>query len=234
MLSTPVLALELDLSVDEEIRKNYNPSKLENETLPPLPRVNSTNTGGTTGGTTTTTLPKTLPTGAQTTQGQSSGFQKYPVKTGEYKKKTGIKVRSGQKFTVRSNQAVSSGTRVGARISFSLKYDTPLKRSGYVIPAGTVFHGEIVDSHNPQFTGNGGLLAMMVDSITYNGSTTGIEAKITKAEVRWKSEGVVNNQDGSKIMLPPTYNKKKKNGESRSGSISFGNLHPSPDSSFLF
>lgn len=181
MLSTPVLALELDLSVDEEIRKNYNPSKLENETLPPLPRVNSTNTGGTTGGTTTTTPPKTLPTGAQTTQGQSSGFQKYPVKTGEYKKKTGIKVRSGQKFTVRSNQAVSSGTRVGARISFSLKYDTPLKRSGYVIPAGTVFHGEIVDSHNPQITGNGGLLAMMVDSITYNGSTTGIEAKITKA-----------------------------------------------------
>ena len=56
---------------------------------------------------------------------------------------------------------------------------------------------------------------------------------MTKAEVRWKSEGVVNNQDGSKVMLPPTYILLRKNGESRSGSISFGNLHPSPDSSFL-
>ena len=56
---------------------------------------------------------------------------------------------------------------------------------------------------------------------------------MTKAEVRWQSEGVVNNQDGSKVMLPPTYILLRKNGESRSGSISFGNLHPSPDSSFL-
>ena len=51
--------------------------------------------------------------------------------------------------------------------------------------------------------------------------------------MRWKSEGVVNNQDGSKIMLPPALIILHKNEESRSGSISFGNLHPSPDSSFL-
>ena len=57
---------------------------------------------------------------------------------------------------------------------------------------------------------------------------------MTKTEVCWKSEGVVNNQDGSKTMLPPALIILHKNEESRSGSISFGNLHPSPDSSFLF
>ena len=38
---------------------------------------------------------------------------------------------------------------------------------------------------------------------------------------------------GSKIMLPPAHMIIHKNEELRSGSISFGNLHPSPDSSFL-
>ncbi len=34
----PAFALELDTSVDDEIRRNYNPSKLE-QTLPALPKV---------------------------------------------------------------------------------------------------------------------------------------------------------------------------------------------------
>ena len=38
----PVYGLEFDVSVDEEIRKNYNPSKLELEGLPPLPQVKET------------------------------------------------------------------------------------------------------------------------------------------------------------------------------------------------
>ena len=39
----PVYSLELDMSIDEEIRKNYNPSKLELDALPPLPEMqNST------------------------------------------------------------------------------------------------------------------------------------------------------------------------------------------------
>ena len=58
--------------------------------------------------------------------------------------------------------------------------------------------------------------------------------KQQKAEVREKPEGIVNSQGGSKVMLPPALIILHKNEESRSGSISFGNLHPSPDSSFLF
>lgn len=174
LLSSPVLALELDLSVDEEIRKNYNPSKLENEALPPLPKVQQSENSK---------PPSTLPASGVTSgsSSSSSSFQKYPVSTGSYKPKNGIKIKSGTKFIVRSNQAVSSSTRKDARISFSSVYNTPLKRTGVIIPAGTVFRGEIIDSHAPQMTGNGGLIVMMVDGITYNGSTTRIEAKITKA-----------------------------------------------------
>ena len=58
--------------------------------------------------------------------------------------------------------------------------------------------------------------------------------KQQKAEVREKPEGIVNSQGGSKVMLPPAFIILHKNEESRSGSISFGTLHPSPDSSFLF
>ena len=52
--------------------------------------------------------------------------------------------------------------------------------------------------------------------------------------MREKPEGIVNSHGGSKVMLPPALIILHKNEESRSGSISFGNLHPSPDSSFLF
>ena len=42
----PAAALQLDLSIDEEIRKNYNPSKLEQENLPPLPKAGDRNGAG--------------------------------------------------------------------------------------------------------------------------------------------------------------------------------------------
>ena len=50
------LALELDMSVDEEIRKKYDSSKLENTVLPPLPKIdNSQNKTIPINNTTTTT-----------------------------------------------------------------------------------------------------------------------------------------------------------------------------------
>lgn len=38
LLATPVFALELDTSVDDEIRRTYDPSKLE-QSLPALPKT---------------------------------------------------------------------------------------------------------------------------------------------------------------------------------------------------
>ena len=60
------LALELDMSVDEEIRKKYDSSKLENTVLPPLPKIdNSQNKTTPINNTTTkqtTSIPKVTPT----------------------------------------------------------------------------------------------------------------------------------------------------------------------------
>ena len=65
LAGSPVFALQLDLSVDEEIRKNYNPSKLEQESLPPLPKTVSPSKTVTTKPKTTTSTsaapPKTTP-----------------------------------------------------------------------------------------------------------------------------------------------------------------------------
>src|SRR5574344_2447589 len=42
LLSYPVLALNFDLSADEEIRKQYKPSKLEEDVgLPPMPKIDN-------------------------------------------------------------------------------------------------------------------------------------------------------------------------------------------------
>lgn len=169
LVSAPVFALELDLSVDEDIRKNYNPSKLENDVLPPLPKSQQ----GAASSVPSTSQPKSLPS-------SSSTYQKYPISTAASPSRYTVKIKKGTKFKVRSNQAVSDSTKRGARISFSSNQNV-YSNNGILIPAGTVFRGEIIDSHNPQITGNGGLIVMIVDGITYKGSTSRIEAKITKA-----------------------------------------------------
>ena len=175
----PCFGLEFDMSVDEEIRKNYNPSKLELETLPPVPNVKpttqkppitsipntqpipvqSTSTKTTTKPTTTTTRPTALPTA--------------------FDKSTAIRIKKGTTFTVKSNQAISDSNRVGTRVSFVSKQ--AVTQTYVTIQQGTVFRGEVVASHTPQYSGNGGLIVLKVDSMTFRGSTVGVNAKITKA-----------------------------------------------------
>ena len=49
---------------------------------------------------------------------------------------------------------------------------------------GTKFTAVVEDSHLPQMTGNGGLVVLMVDSITVNGQTRSVHGKITKANLK--------------------------------------------------
>lgn len=170
----PVLALELDLSVDEEIRKNYNPSKLELESLPPLPSVQ--------------------PAPAQEKQPfvpveipESKPIGNLPPLTpatekpviSKIDKSTAIRIKKGTKFKVKSYQAVSDATRTGTRLSFVSQ--KAVTQRYVTIPQGTVFKGEVVNSHLPQLSGNGGLIVLSIDSMVFRGSTIGIDAKITKA-----------------------------------------------------
>ena len=161
----PVFALEFDLSVDEEIRKNYNPSKLELEGLPPLPDVKPN-------------VPPPKNIQEVNKLPNLSPPEHKPVIT-KIDKSTAIRIKKGTKFKVKSNQAVSDVTPIGTRLSFTSQM--PVTKRYITIPQGTVFKGEVANSHLPQMSGNGGLLVLSVDSMVVKGKTVGIEAKITKA-----------------------------------------------------
>ena len=190
----PVSALELDTSVDEEIRKHYDPSRLENEQLPLLPKVSPTqsssqiqsasqyskNAGtskqaaGSSAGTVPKTAPVTPPAKPQL------GVKKVPNSYNpRLDKSVAIRIKKGTKFRVKSTAAVSDTTAEGARLRFiSLR---PVTQRYITIPEGTTFNAVVTDSHPPQATGNGGLIVLMVESMNFRGSTRSVHAKITKA-----------------------------------------------------
>ncbi len=176
-------AFELDTSVDEEIRKNYNPSALE-QNLPALPKTapsqsTTTKTTATTTNKTTPVVPKTQPVS------QPSKPQLVIKKMdNDYKfdKSTAIRIKKGTKFRVKSNCVISDYQREGTRVSFtSIK---PVTQRYITINEGTKFTAVVENSHLPQYTGNGGLIVLMVDGITVNGSTKSVHAKITKANLK--------------------------------------------------
>lgn len=186
----PAYSLELDMSVDEEIRKNYNPSKLELDALPPLPEIkNSTPVTVPQSTSTSTTAPVTPPVSTTTAPPKTVPTTDYAKTTGRVKKdlpKTSakddfaaIKIKKGTKFLVKSQTSVSDYSRAGAGLTFvSLE---PVTKRYITIPAGTVFKGIVVESHQPQATGNGGLIVIKADKMIYKGSTYSMDAKITKA-----------------------------------------------------
>lgn len=161
-------AFELDTSVDDEIRRNYNPSAIE-QSLPALPKVTPTQTS------TTQAPPKTQPV-AQPVKPQIV-VKKLPAS--QVDKSTAIRIPKGTKFKVRSSAYLSDSTRVGARLSFTTLQ--PVTKRYITIPAGTVFNAVVTNSHQPQMTGNGGLLEIAVDGMRYNGKTYYSQGKITKA-----------------------------------------------------
>lgn len=185
LLATPVFALELDTSVDDEIRRTYDPSKLE-QSLPALPKTAPTqqNTVPKTPQTTQATkAPQTAPKSLPSTPVAKPqlGVKKLP---NEYKfdKSTAIRIKKGTKFRVKSNSVISDYLKEGARVSFTTI--KPVTQRYITVMEGTKFTAVVEDSHLPQMTGNGGLIVLMVDSITVNGQTRSVHGKITKANLK--------------------------------------------------
>ena len=165
----PVSALEFDLSVDEEIRKNYNPSQIELDNLPPLPKEHPTQPSKP-----ITSIPNSS---AIPTQKLSTPTSK-PV-IANVDKSTAIRIPKGTKFRVKSNQTISDYTKAGTRLTFVSQ--KPVTKRYVTILEGTVFKGEVTDSHTPQLSGNGGLIVLKIDSMIFKGATVPVNAKITKA-----------------------------------------------------
>ena len=89
-------------------------------------------------------------------------------------------IPKGKKFKVVLNQQISSDSPVNTRISFTTVYPEP---SRYLtLPAGTVFYGKIANSHPPQLSGNGGLIVIEVQQMSYKGKTYNIDAKVSVAD----------------------------------------------------
>lgn len=157
----PIMALELDMSVDQEIKKKYNTNQLEYDVLPALPKVSPSSSSS-------VSVPKSSPTYTSTAPNVT------PVDP-----KSGIKIPSGTKFQVKSNLTISDSQRSGTVVSFNTY--SPVYKNGATIPSGTKFYGVIEQSHTPQMTGNGGLVVIRLTSMTYGGKTYQVNAKITKA-----------------------------------------------------
>lgn len=167
-IAMPAMAIDLDMSVDEEIKKKYDTSKIQYD-MPSLPKINSTaNTNNPTYSPTTNTVPKTSPTYITTVPSVTA-----------VDKSSAIKIPAWTTFKAKSNQQISDRTAKGTKISFTTTENVYKK---YItIPAGTKLYGIITNSHTPQNTGNGGLVEIKITNMTYKGKTYTIDGKITKA-----------------------------------------------------
>lgn len=171
-------AFELDTSVDEEIRKNYNPNAIE-KSLPALPKTQPSQTQKTVQK--TQTLPKTLPQAdySKTKFNVKNTCNSY---TSVIDKSTAIRIKKGTKFKVKSNAYLADTTRTGAAFKFTTL--APVTQRYVTIPAGTVLDAVVVDSHMPQITGNGGLLKIIVTGVNFQGGKYCANGKVTKSNYK--------------------------------------------------
>ena len=176
LCTNSVFAVEADDSIDEIIKKEYNTSS-----LPALPKtspksVESKTIFGSDKSTTSTTTPSSVPTVTKTTDTNiptvktdlPSIPQKINVRTS--------KISWGKKIPVKFNTNVSDRTRKGSQVTFITQ--APVVTKYLTLPTGTVIYGTVVNSHAPQMLGNGGLIAVKADYISYNGRTSYCEGKL--------------------------------------------------------
>ena len=162
----PVLAFDLDMSVDDTIKKQYDTGKLEQDVL--NNNINQSQKQSIKNSTSKSLPSATLdysPTPMVITKADNVYTKKIPQWT---------------TFTAKSNQAISGYSRKGIKVSFTTTEN--IYKKEVTIPAGTKFYGEIVNSHGAQSTGNGALVVLKITSMTYNGTTYQVRGKITKAK----------------------------------------------------
>lgn len=158
-------SFDLDMTVEDDIRKNYNSSKLVKDTntddleeLPALPDKlkNSSNT--------------------KTPQVPKNSYTQTPTIN---LKQGNVKISKGTSFNVISTSTISDWQSSGTTVKF--KTNQMINKKHYTIPKGTIFTGEIIESHQPQISCNGGLVVIRIQSMNYKGETVPVNAYVTKA-----------------------------------------------------
>ena len=159
-------AFDLDMTVEDDIRKNYNSSQLVKDTntedideLPVLPeKLKKENRKE------VSAVKKTAPKSVPSVQVHYKG---------------NIKISKGTSFDVVSIGKISDWQTKGTVVKF--KTNASVYKKKYSIPASTVFTGEIIESHQPQVSCNGGLVVIRIRSMAYKGQTVPVNAYVTRA-----------------------------------------------------
>lgn len=165
LLAVPAFSLELDYTVDAEIKKKYNTNKLNEEVLPSLPSTVSTPSKS-----------------SAATVKNTDSVQTKPQNVSKYTNtnyKTGTKIPAWTKFKVKSNTKVNNWLAKGSSVSFTST--TTIYKNGISLPSGIIFTGKITDIHHPQISGNGALVEISINSMRFNGKSVPLSGKITKA-----------------------------------------------------
>ncbi len=197
---------ELDLSIDDEIKKKYNTSAIE-ENLPALPSIDKTGTKATSQ-TSTENVPQTqlIPIDTSTKTGKVKNLpgQDNRIISNNF---TSTKLKKGTKFVVKSNNSISDAARIGQQITFTTQ--STVTQRYITIPAGTTIRATITNAHLPQLTGNGGLIEIKITGITLNGITESTDGKVLKAN---NKKIFFNNIKGKRKYIKniPTYANKGK------------------------
>ncbi len=169
----PISAYDLDLSVDNKIQKKYDANKLNEDMRVSSPKdIIKTTTVTPAKVTNTSDIPKGTPQFDNETPTVTADKTNY--------KKIGLQIPKWTHFKVKSNQKISDWSGINSTVSFTTT--SPIYKKSVSIPVGTVFKGTISKIHHPQATGNGALLEIDINSMTYNGRNIPVKGKITKAD----------------------------------------------------
>lgn len=165
----PVFAIDLDTTVDDAIRKNYNVDAIKNlqNNKTPIKKVEQQSNS----------LPK-LPSLPKNVIENKNITSTKVVTNSTPKTYKILPIRKGMEFNISNTSTISDKQRIGSSIVFIAK--KPIKTAYYTIPQGTKFVGKIQKSHTPQLTGNGGLISINVDKIILGGIYQKIDTKIVK------------------------------------------------------
>lgn len=216
MVFLPVFAIDLDYTVDDDIRKNYKVDevKINNTT----PATKSTNTSKSISNTTVKTtapvstqkketlpklpeLPKTI---TNTPVQTSTPTTRSVITRTQQKKYSVIPLRKNTEIDITNINAISDKQKKGTNIVFVSQ--KPIKTPYYTIPQGTKFVGRITNSKTPQITGNGGLVSIEVITIILANQYQHIDTRITKVN---GEKIFFENIKGERTYIKNTINKGK-------------------------
>lgn len=190
-------AFDIDETVDDEIRKNYNPTQLIQDVKGKDSALEKKMQSIPTKTVIDTNLPE-LPsiTGNKITKVAEPEIKTVPYVGGD------IRVKQGTTFNVSSTTTISDWQRKGTTVKFIS--NSPTYGKGFSIPSGTVFIGEIIDSHQPQISCNGGLISLRLNYMIYKNQKVPITGYITRANDK---KIFFNNIKGKRTYLKTVWQK---------------------------